>query len=126
MDTGGHLFYTQRIHQYLFSSDAPVNCKFRNSKLNVTDETYNSKHIETLSRFELENYKFQQEYARTCVSILESLTTVSLGDWATVSPGDWATVSLGDWATVSLGDWATVSLGDWATVSLGDWATVSL
>ena len=57
---------------------------------------------------------------------MDSLTTVSLGDWATVSLGDWAIVSLGDWAIVSLGDWAILSLGDWATVSLGDWAIVSL
>ena len=30
---------------------APVNCKSRNSILNVTEETYNSKHLENLSRF---------------------------------------------------------------------------
>ena len=30
---------------------APVTCKIRNSSLNVTDETYNSKHLENLSRF---------------------------------------------------------------------------
>ena len=29
----------------------PVNCKSRNSILNVTEETYNSKHLENLSRF---------------------------------------------------------------------------
>ena len=36
---------------------APVNCEIRNSNSNVTDETYNSKHLETLSRFKLEKYK---------------------------------------------------------------------
>ena len=30
---------------------APVNCEIRNSNSNVTDETYNSKHLENLSRF---------------------------------------------------------------------------
>ena len=36
---------------------APVNWKIRNSNSNVTDETYNLKHLETLSRFKLEKYK---------------------------------------------------------------------
>ena len=30
---------------------APVNCKIRNSNSNVTDEIYNSNHLEILSRF---------------------------------------------------------------------------
>ena len=42
---------------------APVNCEIRNSNSNVTDETYNSKHLENLSGFELEDYKFQPKYA---------------------------------------------------------------
>ena len=40
---------------------APVNCEIRNSNSNVTDETYNSKHLETLSRFKLEKYKSKQK-----------------------------------------------------------------
>ena len=42
---------------------APVNCEIRNSNSNLTDEIYNSKHLENLSRFDLENYKFQQKNA---------------------------------------------------------------
>ena len=41
---------------------APVNCEIRNSNSNVTDETYNSKHLETLSRFKLEKYKSKQKW----------------------------------------------------------------
>ena len=64
-------FYLVHRHgQHQFGADivtlsrllAPVNCEIRNSNSNVTDETYNSKHFETLSRFELENYMFHQKW----------------------------------------------------------------
>ena len=48
--------------QFLFYKVlALVNCEIRNSNSNVTDETYNSKHLETLSRFKLEKYKSKQK-----------------------------------------------------------------
>ena len=47
--------------------NSPGNCEIRNSKSNVTDETYNSKHLGALSRFELENYKLKIIQAEICL-----------------------------------------------------------
>ena len=70
---------------------APVDCEIGNPNSNVTDETYNSKDLENLSRFEMENYMFHQKW---CIPIKHhppvpvNHSFNNLETWHTYSGGD--------------------------------------
>ena len=70
---------------------APVNCEIRNSNSNVTDETYNSKHLEILSRFELEKLQVSAEIClreKTPPPVPVNHLFNNLETWHTYSGGD--------------------------------------